>query len=130
MTLESKVKSLSSNLRWDRAWGSKKEFFHNLISCTLSKPCPYCGIEITLENMSLDHKEPFSSNEARRDVKEHHRLNNPKNLHIVCRDCNAIKGNLTHEQYKKLLKFLNKEPEIKEYIMKRLKQSKVIWQKH
>jgi len=126
-TLDSKANSLSVNLRWKER-GKKKAFIAKLI--TEAKSCPYCGIELNLKNVSLDHKTPFHSSAARRDLETHYKLDMPENLQITCRKCNKVKGNLNDKQFRSLLKFLSKDPQMKQSILKRLSQSNIIWRKH
>lgn len=55
-------------------------------------PCPYCGVSISIEDFSLDHKRPASwSRDAR------HAL---VNLCLCCSDCNKAKGIMTDGEFK------------------------------
>lgn len=126
-SLDSKANALSVNLRWKER-GKKKAFIIKLI--TEAKSCPYCGTELNLNNISLDHKTPFDNSTARRDIQVHYKLDVPKNLQITCKKCNKIKGNLNDQQFRSLLKFLDRDQQMKESILKRLAQSNIIWRKH
>jgi 5-methylcytosine-specific restriction endonuclease McrA len=53
--------------------------------------CPYCGVEITIENFSLDHKVPRSwTREARHAF---------DNLCLCCAECNTAKGIMTADEF-------------------------------
>ncbi len=124
-----KAKSLATALRW-RERGKKVPFVLGLLEKKLGSPCPYCQKELTLKNVSLDHKEPFRTAAARRDLEEHYRLDVPKNLHLVCRRCNKAKGNLSDAQYRKLLRFLATDKHMEAAILQKLSQSYLIYERH
>lgn len=58
--------------------------------------CPYCTAPIDILSMQLDHKTPLR------------RGGGPEmeNLQCICRRCNQIKGELTHEEFSALLLFM------------------------
>ena len=125
--LDNKANTLSVNLRWKER-GKKKAFIAELIA--QAKSCPYCGTALTLDNISLDHKTPFQNSDARRNLQVHYKLDVPENLQITCKRCNKIKGNLNDKQFRAFLKFLDRDPQMKQSILKRLAQSNIIWRKH
>jgi len=127
--MEKKAKSLSANLRW-RERGTKLPFMVKLLEQGLGSPCPYCRKELTLKNVSLDHKTPFENATARRDLETHYRLDVPENLQLVCRRCNKSKGDLSDVQYRKLLKFLSKDKHMEKSVLKKLSQSYHIYGKN
>lgn len=73
--------------------------------------CPYCGIRIPWQKLSIDHKLPTSRGGT----------NDKENLAWVDLDCNLVKGNLTADEYTKLLGFMDDNPELKQYMTTRLK---------
>lgn len=119
-----KAKILGANILGGRG---KQKWVTEMVVDALGKPCPYCGVEITLENMGLDHKEAYRDNKARRykaNNKElRARMDRRENLHLVCRSCNSIKGALHHDQFVALLKHLDTDPDAKDIVLRRLKMS-------
>ena len=123
-----KAWSLSGSIKFGKG---KKEFFIQLVTENINKPCPYCGTVISFENISIDHKIPRTGSKVY-DRKLKHRTYTPEemseldtkdNLQVICRMCNSIKGNMSDIQYRSLLSFLDKDLPLKELIMKRLKHS-------
>jgi len=120
---ERKAFTLSSCLRGK----GKGEKVLKLLKGAVDKPCKYCGTIITLENASLDHKTP---------TKWRSRKNNPEktliddkisNLQIVCKKCNGLKGDFNDEQFRRLLKFLEENPDLAGTLKKRLSSSFAIF---
>jgi len=105
----------------------KLDYFDQLLRSKLGTPCEYCHTLLTLENVSLDHIKPFASSEARRNIVVKRELDKVDNLHIICRGCNQMKGNLNHDGFVKLLKFLEENPDISFYVRKKLSQSNIMW---
>lgn len=105
----------------------KKDFLVRLISDALNTPCPYCGVELTLENISLDHKEAYGSTELRRNKKENKELrakmDRKENLHLVCKECNTLKMDMDHEDYLEFLKFFEGRQKARNSVFRRLKMS-------
>lgn len=107
----------------------KKEFFVALVRAAINSHCPYCGVMLTLDTMSLDHKIPFGETKWRQNKLLQKALNKPENFQIIDKKCNTIKGNLSHDLFKRLMDFLNKNENyvLKEYIYKKLVQSSLMW---
>ena len=63
--------------------------------------CAYCGCELTLENMQVDHKIPVKLYET--DAITNEELNSIKNLLPACRSCNHYKDTLTVEKFRQLI---------------------------
>lgn len=105
----------------------KLDYFDGLLRSKLDSPCRYCSTLLTLENVSLDHIEPFATSEARRNPLIKRQLDRSDNLQIICRGCNQMKGNLSHDDFVKLLDFLDKNPSISAYVRKKLSQSNIMW---
>lgn len=63
--------------------------------------CAYCGCELTLENMQVDHKIPVKLYET--DAITNEELNSFENLLPACRSCNHYKDTLTVEKFRQLI---------------------------
>ena len=114
-----KVRNYVHTLKWGR--GSTNKVREMLIE-VLGKPCYYCGKELTLDNIQLDHKKPMLRTFDIVDgiqnppTKDFIRLNHPQNLRFICKMCNLTKGHLPEKEFKKLIDFLNKNKRLKGYI--------------
>lgn len=68
--------------------------------------CAYCGVEITIKQMQIDHIEPFwhtlSEQDAMRSKikKGSHEIDN---LNPTCARCNKWKSSLRLEQFRKII---------------------------
>lgn len=133
--IEWKVKRLFSTVRLGK---DKAKIAYKILADALGSNCKYCGTLITLENASLDHKVPRTGSKVfdRQKKKqiytdaEIRELDRADNLHIICRPCNQMKGDMTHEQYVSLNRFLEKDPELKQKIHKRLKITVAFFGRH
>lgn len=105
----------------------KKEYALKAVKKSLGKPCRYCKILLTLENMSLDHITPFSETKWRTNKLVKKQLDVVANIQIVCRSCNQLKGNLPHDKFMKLLEFMDTDLEVKAYLLRKLAQSNIMW---
>lgn len=105
----------------------KLDYFDTLLRSKLGTGCSYCGTMLTLENVSLDHIEPFTTSAARKNLLIKKQMDRVSNLQIICRSCNQQKGNLSHDKFVKLNKFLDTDPEISAYVRKKLMQSTVMF---
>lgn len=114
-----KVRNYVYTLKWGK--GSTEKVREMLIE-VLGKPCYYCGKELTLENIQMDHKKPMLRTFDIVDgiqnppIKDFIRLNRPQNLRFICKMCNLTKGHLPENEFKKLNNFLNKNKKLKYYI--------------
>jgi 5-methylcytosine-specific restriction endonuclease McrA len=124
---------LSGSLRMGKG---KAQAMRKLLTEAMGKLCEYCEITtITIENASVDHKTPrsfqkvwdFRTRKMVYTKDEIIELDRPSNLHIVCRDCNQLKSDLTHEQFIVFMAFLKVNPEIEVNLRKRLKAAKMIF---
>ena len=126
LTIEGKVKTLGAGLLGK----GKTQYLTKLVSESLLTNCPYCGVKLTLKNLSLDHKEPYASRKDRKPLPENkairQHLDRLENLHIVCRRCNARKSDLSHEEYLSLLVWLDTTP-FKDKLLRRLSQSRMVF---
>ena len=73
--------------------------------------CIYCKEELTIKEISLDHKYPLSRAGT----------NSLDNLQIICKKCNRLKSDLTNFEFVSFLDYLRHIPvEAKNSIIKRL----------
>ena len=86
-----------------------------------SKVCPYCHKPIDPLDYSIDHKTP----------KNRGGPNDLSNLQLIDKKCNMVKGDLTDEEFKQLMEFLQDKPIIYDNLYKRLRMSgfKFSWKK-
>ena len=76
--------------------------------------CPYCGDALTVHNFSLDHNRPRSRGGR-------HSL---PNLVCCCRRCNEVKGQLTGEEFRALIRLLRAwEPTGASSVLSRLRSA-------
>ena len=122
--LEKKAITIGANLIMG---GDKKVYLMSEMDYHIGTPCKYCGIELTLENLTFDHKVAYKRTELRknkaqnRDIRLH--MDRPQNLQVICKSCNQLKGELDDDQYQRLVDFLETDPWIKIVINRRLKRS-------
>lgn len=105
----------------------KLDYFDDLLRSKLNTTCIYCGTLLTLDNVSIDHIEPFTTTTARKNLAIKRQLDRKENLQIICRGCNQMKGKLNHNNFVKLMDFLDKNPTISEYVKSKLAQSNIMW---
>ncbi len=130
-----KAQTLFGGIRLGRG---KKKISRELLADALDKPCGYCGHTITIENASVDHKEPriYSKVYNRKTKKmtytkeELEEIDRLDNLHIICNSCNALKNDFSHDEFIKVLEFIKKNPKSGEKLKKRLAHSIVLYSKH
>lgn len=124
--LEKKAVVIGANLLMGKG---KKEYLTKLISNAIGSECPYCGVELTIKNLSLDHKEAYQGTNVRRNKAENKEIrahmDRKENLHIVCKDCNQLKGAFDHDDFVDLLRFIGDRPRMEEVMRKRLVMSYV-----
>lgn len=75
--------------------------------------CEYCKLSVKVTDLSVDHKLPRSRGGS----------DESSNLHYICLSCNLVKGNLTEEEYLRLLKFFKDNTDLEPIIKRRLKAS-------
>jgi len=76
--------------------------------------CYYSGEKVTLKNMNIDHKQPVSRGGD----------NKLENLCVCSASMNRAKGNMTEEEFVKLLKFIESFEDGGKGILKRLRQTR------
>jgi len=93
-----------------------------LTEASLGTACPYCPVVLTVENVSLDHAVP-KARVARKSEQ-----NVLSNLQCVCRECNQVKGEFTHNEFTRLLEVLDAEaPEALAIFRKRMKMATMVY---
>jgi hypothetical protein len=105
----------------------KREFFIELVKNNLGKPCKYCKELLDLDRMSLDHITPFGKSIMRSDYLVKKKLDSKENIQIICKRCNQLKGNLPEDKFIKFMKFLETDEVLKEYVIKKIGQSTMMW---
>lgn len=123
--------SLGANVKLGKG---KKEFMRKMLVKATGKPCPYCKKILDLEDCSLDHKIPIGKAKYRRKkikyATELAKVDTRENLHIVCKECNQLKGKIPHKKYLKLIAFLDKDEELKALVFDRFKKSIGLFMRH
>ena len=93
-----------------------------LTEASLGTRCPYCLTTLTVETVSLDHTVP-KARVARKSEQ-----NALSNLQCVCRECNQVKGEFTHNEFTRLLEVLDAEaPEALAIFRKRMKMATMVY---
>jgi 5-methylcytosine-specific restriction endonuclease McrA len=115
-----KIMKKSSNLRtslkrrsreYDTLFKISLEEIREIIFKYYGKGCTYCSCNLTVANIVCDHIQPISNGGD----------STPSNLQIICRRCNVRKGNLSHKDFKRVLKWINKQPkDVSKYILRKL----------
>ena len=83
--------------------------------------CPYCGEALTAHNFSLDHDRPRSRGGR-------HTL---PNLVVCCLRCNEVKGQLTGEEFRALIRLLRAwEPTGASSVLSRLRRGASWMRRH
>lgn len=122
--LEKKAITIGANLVMG---GDKKAYLMSEMDAHIGTPCTYCGENLTLDNLTFDHKVAYKRTELRkekaknRDIRMY--MDRPQNLQVICKSCNQLKGELDDDQYRRLVDFLETDPWIKIVINRRLKRS-------
>lgn len=81
--------------------------------------CPYCTKTMKPKELSVDHIVPRSRGGS----------DDMSNLHLVCKECNLLKGNLLEEEFDRLKKFLADNPDIAAQISRRLRASGFLYRR-
>ncbi len=74
------------------------------------QPCRYCKKVLDVSNIVCDHIYPISMGGT----------SLISNLQIICKSCNTRKGSLKDEDFQALLEFLNRHPDMKSYVLRKL----------
>lgn len=101
--IERKAWSMGANVLGGPGKRTKMEA---LLRAALGTPCLYCRTVLTLENVGLDHMTPIGqdlrTNKAE-NVDARRVADAWDNLQLICRSCNAVKGDMTHLEFIELL---------------------------
>jgi 5-methylcytosine-specific restriction endonuclease McrA len=108
-SIEAKAKSLQTSYRKYTGTTLTIKAAKDILNNT--PDCPYCLRKMQWNELSFDHMMPSSRGGA----------NSSDNLVLCCNVCNRQKGNLTVEEYKALLVFLEGWPIMKESVLLRLR---------
>lgn len=124
--IKKKAQSISSQIVMGKG---KTEFFINLIKKNLNTPCLYCGSFLMLDNLSLDHIVPFGDSKARKNKLIRKQFDTEANLHIICKKCNLLKGDLDSDRFMKLMNFLNSDFIIRQYVTGIMSRGNLTWRR-
>lgn len=124
-----KAKIFGANLLMGQG---KQDKILNLIESSIDKPCRYCRKILTLENMSIDHIVAYGEAGMRYEKTERAKayrrhMDRIENLQIICKICNANKGDFDHDEFAALLGMDDKHPGMVRKIKRRLSQSRMGW---
>ena len=87
------------------------EEVRELLYRAYGRPCHYCDKKLVIDCMVCDHILPLSLGGN----------STPENLQMICRRCNTRKGPLTDRNFKKLLKFLDRQTkDLRNYVLRKL----------
>ena len=128
-TLEGRAIRLFSTIKLGKG---KKRIALQILSEFLGKPCKYCSVQINEENASVDHKIPKTHSKVKKGLysaKEIRKLDSRDNLHIICRKCNLLKGNMNDEQYTRLNNFLKENKDLQDILIQRFNLNSVFFQR-
>jgi len=113
------------------------DYVEKLIDEAIDKPCKYCGENITIENMRIDHIIPLLR--SRIPNKKHKKnvytkeeldvLYDKENIQVICKECNAIKGSLSEDDFVWLLKVLAEREHVKKEVFKRMKAGSCVFRR-
>ena len=111
-----KTSNLKTSLKrrskeYDTIFEITLEQIREIIYKYYGKDCNYCGCTLTVANIVCDHIHPLSNGGD----------SIPDNLQIICRRCNVRKGNLSDKYFRRILKWLARQPdEISKYVLRKL----------
>ena len=108
-TLRSTLKRRSKE--YEVEFNISLEEVRELLYRVYGRPCNYCNQKLVVSNMACDHIIPLSLGGN----------STPENLQMICRRCNTRKGPLTDRNFKKLLKFLDRQTkDLRNYVLRKL----------
>tara|TARA_R100001082_G_scaffold61493_3_gene34315 strand:- start:1444 stop:1926 length:483 start_codon:yes stop_codon:yes gene_type:complete len=108
-TLRSTLKRRSKE--YEVEFNISLEEVRELLYKAYGRQCSYCETRLLVSNMACDHIMPLSMGGS----------SVPDNLQMICHRCNTRKGPMTHRNFVKLLRFLEKQdPDLKQYVLKKL----------
>ena len=87
------------------------EEVRELLYRVYGRTCNYCNSKLLVNNMACDHIMPLSMGGN----------STPKNLQMICGRCNTRKGPLTDRNFRKLLKWLDRqEYDLRKYVLRKM----------
>ena len=87
------------------------EEVRELLYRVYGRTCNYCNQKLLVNNMACNHIMPLSMGGN----------STPKNLQMICGRCNTRKGPLTDRNFRRLLKWLDKqEIDLKKYVLRKM----------
>ena len=108
-TLRSTLKRRSKE--YEVEFNISLEEVRELLYRVYGKTCNYCHYKLLVNNMACDHIVPLSLGGN----------STPENLQMICGRCNTRKGPLTDRNFRKLLKWLDKqEYDLNKYVLRKL----------
>ena len=108
-TLRSTLKRRSKE--YEVEFNISLEEVRELLYRVYGKTCNYCHYKLLVNNMACDHIIPLSLGGN----------STPENLQMICGRCNTRKGPLTDRNFRKLLKWLDKqEYDLNKYVLRKL----------
>ena len=108
-TLRSTLKRRSKE--YEVEFNISLEEVRELLYRAYGRPCHYCDKKLVIDCMVCDHILPLSLGGN----------STPENLQMICRRCNTRKGPLTDRNFKKLLKFLDRQTkDLRNYVLRKL----------
>ena len=108
-TLRSSLKKRSKeyNVKFEISLSQIRDKFYK----AYGKECRYCLCVLTVRNIVCDHFKPIS--DGCKSI--------PNNLQMICKRCNTRKGNLSHSNFTRLLRWIDKQPEeLQKYVLRKL----------
>lgn len=120
-----RAREMSAKLHWGRGSAAQMD---GLLRPKIGTPCRWCGVEITIKNVSLDHRQPILRSKIDQyTAEELTRLNASGNLDFICLKCNRTKSTIPEEKYAKLLSWLKEDAELEMLVLQRLRKSNLMW---
>jgi len=108
-TLRSTLKRRSKE--YEVEFNISLEEVRELLYRVYGKKCCYCDCKLLVSNMVCDHILPLSLGGN----------STPDNLQMICGRCNTRKGPLTDRNFRKLLKWLDRQNgELRKYVLRKM----------
>ena len=108
-TLRSTLKRRSKE--YEVEFNISLEEVRELLYRVYGKQCNYCNSKLLVSNMVCDHIMPLSLGGN----------STPCNLQMICGRCNTRKGPLTDRNFRKLLKWLDRqEYDLRKYVLRKM----------
>lgn len=108
-TLRSTLKRRSKE--YEVEFNISLEEVRDLLYRVYGKKCGYCNCKLLVSNMVCDHILPLSLGGN----------STPKNLQMICGRCNTRKGPLTDRNFRKLLKWLDRQDiDLRSYVLRKM----------